>query len=159
MPGEGDEPVSGRDELADFERQVSSPRRVVGYVLAVLGGVGCAFATFLRVQASLGHDQWAWAGAVLFWTSIGLVALLFGRGRGRTGPTTYESMPDEARIRTSRRLLAVLALSLVAAATDCGVAHQGAHAVHKIYPPLVQLRFDSDGAFVLCGVVLLAALR
>jgi hypothetical protein len=71
----------------------------------------------------------------------------------------YDSMPDEARVRASKGLLAVLALSLVAAATDCGTAHLGAHAVHKISPPLVQLRFDADGAFLLCGIVLLAALR
>ncbi|HTA94233.1 MAG TPA: hypothetical protein VK745_31855 [Polyangiaceae bacterium] len=159
MPSEHDEPASGRDELADFERQVASPRRVVGYVLAAFGAVGCCSATFLRMQASLGHEQWAWAGAALFWVSVALVALLFGQGRGQTGHATYDSMPDQVRIRTSRGLIAVLALSLVAAATDCGVAHFGAHALHKIYPPLVELRFDTDGAFLLYGIVLLAALR
>ncbi len=116
---EHDAPASGRDELAEFERQVSSSRRVVGYVLAAFGIVGCSAAAFLRVQASLGR----------------------------------------ARIRMSGGLLVVLSLSLIAAATDCGVAHYGAHAVHKVYPSLVELRFDTDRAFLLFGIVLLAALR
>jgi|HubBroStandDraft_6_1064221.scaffolds.fasta_scaffold294630_1 hypothetical protein len=137
---------SDAQEMAEFERSVSGPRRIVGLVLAGLGAIGAGVSAFLRIETFLGNEQWASMGSAVFWTAVVVNALLLGHARGRKGPAAIDSMGEASRVPVGATVTALLLVAMAAAAVDCGVAHTGAHPVHKVYPSLVQQRFDADGA-------------
>jgi hypothetical protein len=148
-------------EVEEFERKVAAPRRWVGLALAGLGALGLLTSAFLRVQVSLGGEQWASAGSVVVWTGVVAVALLLGEVRAFSGrrQAAVESMAEASRPFPPLGVVGTIALVLIAASADCELAHVAAHPVKKLYPTLVQLRFDADSGVLLFGVVFAATVR
>jgi hypothetical protein len=154
-----DEPSGEAAELEDFERSVSSSRRAVGLAMALIGTLGGGASAFLRIQAGLGHEQWAPTATGLFWAGVVAMALLFGHSRGRSGPAAIDSMSEGSRLRVGTGVVIALLVAMGSAAVDCGAAHLQSHAVHKVYPTITQMRFDADGGLLLFGIVVLAGVR
>ena len=146
-------------ELDEFERAVSSSRRRVGLAMAGLGALGACLGAFLRVQSGLGHEQWAPTATATLWAGVAAIALLFGHARGRPGPGAIGSMSEGSKLRVGMGVTLALLATMASAAVDCGIARAQSRAVGKVYPTIVEMRFDADGGLLLFGIVILAALR
>jgi hypothetical protein len=123
--------------------------------------IGFLASAFLRVEVSLGHESWASVGRVVWWTGLVAVALLLGQVRGSSGrrPAAIESMAEASRTSLPLGVVGMIALVMFAALADCELSHVSAHPVNKVFPALVELRFNADGALVLFGIVIAATVR
>jgi hypothetical protein len=146
-------------EFDEFERQVTAPQRRIGWVIAGLALVGLAVGVFLRVQASLGHEQWSSAGSAVSWGGLIAIATLFGRPRNRSGPAAIDSMSRGSTLPAGAAVFAALLVAMACAAVDCGLAPGVVRGAHEVYPAVIQLRRDADRGLVLFGIVLVAVLR
>jgi uncharacterized membrane protein YeaQ/YmgE (transglycosylase-associated protein family) len=133
-----------------MKRHVES--RWVGAALTGFGAIGFVASAFLRVQVSLGHEQWASTGNIVGWAGLVAVALLLAELRGIFG---------QRASRTSLPLgvVGAIVLIMIAALSDCELAHVSSHPIEKVYPALVQLRFDADSGLFLFGIVIAATVR